>query len=73
MDYEELWEELDLIKPCEECDLLQGEITRLVVRVREFESGTREYEKRKRRLNWAVEVQQRHQSEHDLEEEPLED
>jgi len=69
MDYEEQWEELELVQPCEECDFHYENIANLTMRLRESEGGDeREYNKRKRLLTWAVEGQQRHQDEHELEE-----
>jgi hypothetical protein len=74
MDYEEQWEELERVQPCEECDFHKENITKLILRLRESEDGSgREYNKRKMRLTWAVEAQERHQREHGFEEEPIED
>ena len=69
MDYQEQWEELELVQPCEECDFHQENIASLTLQLREGEGKDEgEYNKRKRLLTWAVEAQQRHQREHECEE-----
>jgi len=73
MDYEEQYEELERVKPCEDCDWHQQRIVDLTVRLREAEGGGEfQYNTAKRLLNFAVQAQLRHQHKHELEEELLE-
>ncbi|HEY1525743.1 MAG TPA: hypothetical protein VGH51_05850 [Candidatus Angelobacter sp.] len=74
MDYEEEYEELELVKVCEDCDRLQQQVYELTMRLRETESGSELQQKRaKSLLDAAVQEQLKHQREHDLEEELPED
>jgi hypothetical protein len=74
MDYEEEYEELELVKVCEDCDRLQQQVYERTMRSREAESGSELQQKRaKSLLDAAVQEQLRHQREHDLEEELPED
>lgn len=74
MDYEEEYEELELVKICEDCDRLQQQVYERTMRLRETESGSELQQKRaKSLLDAAVQEQLKHQREHDLEEELPED
>ena len=74
MDYEEEYEELELVKVCEDCGRLQQQVYERTMRLRETESGSELLQKRaKSLLEAAVQEQLRHQREHDLEEELPED
>jgi hypothetical protein len=74
MDYEEEYEELELVEVCEDCDRLQQQVYELTMRLRESEFGSELQHKRAKSLfDAAVQEQLRHQREHDLEEESLED
>jgi NMD protein affecting ribosome stability and mRNA decay len=74
MDYEEEYEELELVKICEDCDRLQQQVYERTMRLRDTESGGELQQKNaKSLLDMAVEEQLRHQREHDLEEELRED
>jgi hypothetical protein len=74
MDYEEEYEELELVKVCEDCDRLQQQVYERTMRLRETEFGSELQQKNaKCLLDLAVQEQLRHQREHDLEEELPED
>jgi hypothetical protein len=74
MDYEEEYEEIELVKVCEDCDRLQQQVYERTMRLREAEFGSElQQERAKRLLDAAVQEQLRHQREHDLEEELPED
>lgn len=73
MDYEEEYEELELVEVCEDCDKLQQEVYERTMRLRESEFGSELYNRAKSLLDAAVQEQIRHQREHDLEEELPED
>ena len=74
MDYEEEYEELELVKICEDCDRLQQQVCERTMRLRETESGSELQQQRAKNLvDAAVQEQIRHQREHDLEEELPED
>lgn len=74
MDYEEEYEEVELVKVCEDCDRLQHQVFELTMWLRETESGSElQQERAKSLLDAAVQEQLRHQREHDLEEELPED
>jgi hypothetical protein len=70
MDYEEEYEELELIEVCEDCDTLQQQVYERTMRLREIEFGSElQQERAKSLLDAAIQEQLRHQREHDLEEE----
>lgn len=74
MDYEEEYEELELVKVCEDCDRLQQQVYERTMQLRETESeGELQQERVKSLLDAAVQEQLRHQQEHDLKEELPED
>jgi len=74
MDYEEEYEELELVKVCEDCGRLQQQVYERIMRLRETESGSElQQERAKSLLDAAVQEQLRHQQEHDLKEELPED
>jgi hypothetical protein len=74
MDYEEEYEELELVEVCEDCERLQQQINERTMRLRETGFGSELQQKRaKSLLDAAVQEQLRHQQEHDLEEELPED
>jgi NMD protein affecting ribosome stability and mRNA decay len=74
MDYEEEYEELELVKVCDDCDRLQQQVYERTMQLRETEFGSELQQKRaKSLLDAAVQEQLRHQQEHDLEEELPED
>ena len=74
MDYEEEYEELDLVEVCEDCDRLKQQVYERTMRLRETEfSSELEQKRAKSLLDAAVQEQLRHQREHDVEEELPED
>jgi NMD protein affecting ribosome stability and mRNA decay len=74
MDYEEEYEELELVEVCEDCDRLQQQVYERTMRLRETEFDREPEQKRaKSLLDTAVQEQLRHQREHGLEEELPED
>lgn len=74
MDYEEEYEELELVKVCDDCDRLQQQVYERTMRLRETELGSEIQQMRaKNLLDAAVQEQLRHQREHDLKEELPED
>jgi NMD protein affecting ribosome stability and mRNA decay len=74
MDYEEEYEEIELVKVCEDCDALQQQVYERTMQLRETESGSELQQKRaKNLLDAAVQEQLSHQRKHDLEEELPED
>jgi NMD protein affecting ribosome stability and mRNA decay len=74
MDYEEEYEELELLEVCEDCDRLQQQVYERTMRLRETEFNSELQQKRaKSLLDAAVQEQLRHQREHGLEEELPED
>ncbi len=74
MDYEEEYEELELVKVCEDCDRLQQQVYERTMRLRGAALGSELQQKSaKSLLDAAVQEQLRHQREHDLEEELPED
>lgn len=74
MDYEEEYEELELVKVCDDCDRLQQQVYERTMRLRETALGSELQQKSaKSLLDAAVQEQLRHQREHDLEEELPED
>jgi NMD protein affecting ribosome stability and mRNA decay len=74
MDYEEEYEERELVEVCDDCDRLQQQVYERTMRLRETEFGSElQQERAKNLLDAAVQEQLRHQREHDLEEELRED
>jgi NMD protein affecting ribosome stability and mRNA decay len=74
MDYEEEYEELELVEVCEDCDRLQRQVYERTMRLRETQFDSELQHKRaKSLLDAAVQEQLRHQREHGLEEELPED
>jgi hypothetical protein len=74
MDYEEEYEELELVEVCEDCDTLQQQVYERTMRLRETEFDSElQQERAKNLLDAAVQEQLRHQREHDLKEELPED
>ena len=73
MDYEEEYEELNLVEVCEDCDRLQQQVYERTMQLRETESGSELHNRAKSLLDAAVQEQLRHQREHGLEEELPED
>jgi hypothetical protein len=74
MDYEEEYEELQLVEVCEDCDRLQQQVCERTMQLRETEFSSELQQKRaKSLLDVAVQEQLRHQREHDLGEELPED
>lgn len=74
MDYEEEYEELDLVEVCEDCDRLKQQVYERTMRLRESEFGSElQLERAKSLLDTAVQEQLSHQRKHDLEEELPED